>query len=259
MTQTLSSHSTAAPAAPEDHAAPDVPASAAPAAAAPEHDGTAASYDTAASPGPAAAVRRDLPLARRPRRALVVREPSPRVAARRLRRTAPRTTARTWRKQGLPGPATATAYATLPEVLFGAVVVGLLFVPVVVWTQAATGAFVALGAALLGVAYLAWARRVVVGEDFVAVRQLGRYHVASADHVRHLELRAMQRGALCLHTNDGRSMLLRRVELEQPGISEALRDLADCGSSTRDSRVCAALSLQEDTDRLLDRYLPTAA
>ncbi len=61
--------------------------------------------------------------------------------------------------------------------------------------------------------YLAWAHRVVVGADFVAVRQLGRYHVASAHHLCHLELRAMRGGALCLHTDDGRRMVLRRVEL----------------------------------------------
>ena len=222
----------------------------------PPRDDTHARADvprTDADPG-----RPDLPLARRPRRQVVRREPSPRAAARRLRRTAPRTTARTWTRGGLPGPAVGTAYATWAEVLMAAVIVGLLFVPVVVWTQAATGAFVALGVALAVVAYLAWARRVVVGEDFVAVRQLGRYHVATADHVRHLELRAMQGGALCLHTDDGRRMVLRRVELEQDGVAAAMRTLADCGSSTRDRRVCAALGLEDDEQRVLDRYLPTA-
>ena len=204
------------------------------------------------------AARPELPLSRRPRRERVLREPSPRTAARRLRRAAPRTTARTWTRRGLPGAATATARATTAEVLLALVVVALLSVPVLVWTQAAPGAFVALGVAASAVAYLAWARRVVVGADFVAVRQLGRYHVATADHVRHLELRAMQRGALCLHTDDGRRMVLRRIELEQDGVSEAMRALAGCGSSTRDRRVCAALGLEEDGDRLLDRYLPGA-
>ena len=209
-------------------------------------------------PAPSTPARPDLPLARRPRRAPVRREPTPRAAARVVRRTSPRTTSRTWTKGGLPGPAKATATATAAEVVFGAVVVGLLFIPVVIWTQGALGAFVGLGIALAGVAYLAWARRVVVGADFVAVRQLGRYHVAHADHVRHLELRAMQGGALCLHTDDGRRMLLRRVELEQDGVAAAMGVLADCGTSTRDRRVCAALGLEGD-ERLLDRYLPTAA
>jgi hypothetical protein len=203
--------------------------------------------------------RPDLPLPRRPRREVVRRQPTPRAAARQLRRTAQRTTTRTWTRRALPGPATATAYATVGEAVFGLVVVGLLFVPVLLWTQAATGAYVGLGLAVAAIAYLAWARRVVVGEDFVAVRQLGRYHVASADHVKHLELRAMQGGALCLHTDDGRRMVIRRVELEQDGVAEAMRSLADCGSSTRDSRVCAALGLEDGGERLLDRYLPSAA
>jgi hypothetical protein len=83
--------------------------------------------------------------------------------------------------------------------------------------------------------------------------------VASADHVRHLELRAMQGGALCLHTDDGRRMLLRRVELEQDGVAQAMGVLADCGGSTRDRRVCEALGLADDGERVRDRYLPTAA
>lgn len=209
-------------------------------------------------PSQSTATRPDLPLARRPRRERVRREPNPRAAARQLRRTAPRTTARTWTRRGLPGAATATAVATPAEVALALVLVALLFVPVLVWTQAAPVAFAGLALAVVVVAYLAWTRRVVVGEDFVAVRQIGRYHVATADHVRHLELRAMHGGALCLHTDDGRRMLLRRVELEQQGVPEALRALADCGSSTRDSRVCAALGLEDDADRVLDRYRPTA-
>jgi len=53
-------------------------------------------------------------------------------------------------------------------------------------------------------------------------------------------------------------MVLRRVELEQDGVAEAMRALADCGSSTRDRRVCAALGLADDGERVLDRYLPRA-
>ena len=69
----------------------------------------------------------------------------------------------------------------------------------------------------------------------------------------------MQRGALWLHTDDGRCMLLRRVELEQDGVAEAMGVLADCGSSTRDRRVCAALGLDDDGERVLDRYRPRTA
>ena len=69
----------------------------------------------------------------------------------------------------------------------------------------------------------------------------------------------MQGGALCLHTDDGRCMRLRRPELERPEVASALRELAGCGSSTRDRRVCAALGLDEDEGRVVDRYVPGAA
>ena len=197
-----------------------------------------------------------LPLATRPRRAVVQRPPSQRAASRALRRSTPRTTARTWLRRGLPGPVLATAGARPADVVGAVTVVGLLFVPVVVWTQAAPGAFVALAVSLLAVAYACWVRRVVVGEDFAAVRRFGRFHVAHADHLRHLELRAMQNGALCLHTDDGRSMRLRRVELERPGIADGLRALAGCSDSTRDSRVCALLELAAEDSRVVERYAP---
>ena len=215
-----------------------------------------------AAPQPAASstpARPPLPLQERPRRVRVQREPSPRAAARAVRRTAPRTTARTWRRSGLPGPAAATAGARPADVAMAVLVVALLFVPVLVWTQWATGAWIALAVSLVVVAGLSWARRIVVGADFVAVRQLGRYHVAHADHVRHLELRAMQNGVLCLHTDDGRCMRLRRVELEREDVAAALRTLAGCGSSTRDRRVCALLGLEDEHDRVVDRDLPRAA
>jgi hypothetical protein len=198
-----------------------------------------------------------LPLATRPRRAPVRRAHSQRAARRSLRRTAPRTTARTWRRSALPGAAVATARARPGEVAAAMLVVLLLAVPVLVWTHLAAGAFVALAVALAAVTYLASARRVVVGDDYVAVRRLGRYSVAHADHVRHLELRAMQGGVLCLHTDDGRFVRLRRVELEQPGIADGLKSLAGCSDSTRDSRVCALLDLVTDDGRVVDRYVPT--
>ena len=194
-----------------------------------------------------------LPLATRPRRTPVARPPSARAAERRLRRTAPRTTGRTWSRAGLPGPVVAEAGVTTGEAVTSLVVVGLLLVPVLVWTQLAPAALVALAVSLVAAAVLLRARRVVAGADFVAVRRLGRFHVAHADHLRHLELRAMQGGVLCLHTDDGRCMRLRRVELERPALAAALRELADCGSSTRDRRVCALLGL--DDDRVVDRYV----
>lgn len=198
------------------------------------------------------------PLPTRPRRTAVRRPPSPRAAQRALRRTAPRTTARVWRRSDLPGPAVATAGAPPAEVASVGLALLLLFVPVLVWTQASAGAFVALAVALAVGAYFAWARRVVVGEDFVAVRRAAQYHVAHVDHVRHLELRAMQGGALCVHTDDGRCMRLRRVELERPGVADALRSLAERSGGTFDQRVSARLDLAADDGRLVERYAPAS-
>lgn len=199
-----------------------------------------------------------LPLASRPRRTRVRREPTARAASRAVRRSTPRTTARTWRRSGLPGPVVATAGTRPVELALSVVVVLLLAVPLVVWTQGAPAASLTIAAALVVVGHLAWARRVVVGADYVAVRSVGRYHVAHTDHVRHLELRAMHGGALCLHTDDGRSMRLRRPEVERPQVTAALRDLVDCSSSSVDPRVCAQLGVEVGEHRLLDRYVPAA-
>lgn len=198
-------------------------------------------------------------LPQRPRRAVVRREPTQRAAARALRRTATPTTGRTWLRSGLPGYPRASAGVPLGESLSSLLIVGLAFVPVFVWTQGSPGAFVALGVALAVMSYVLWARRVVVGDDFVAVRQLGRYHVATVDHVKHLELRPSQHGGvLCLHTDDGRCMRLRRVEVADPAVNAALRNLAARHSGTFDSRCEALLGLPHEESRLRHRYLADA-
>lgn len=66
----------------------------------------------------------------------------------------------------------------------------------------------------------------------------------------------MQGGALCLHTDDGRCLRLRRVELERPGVADGLRSLAGCSDSTVDRRVCVLLDLAAGDDRVVDRYVP---
>ncbi|MCW2776780.1 MAG: hypothetical protein JWN17_505, partial [Frankiales bacterium] len=185
--------------------------------------------------------------------------PTQRAAARQLRRTATPTTGRTWLRSRLPGRSVARAGVPLSEALTSLLVVALAFVPVVVWTQGAAGAFVALAASLVVLGHVLWARRVVVGTSWVAVRQLGRYHVATVDHVQHLELRPSQHGGvLCLHTDDGRCMRLRRVEVARPDVNAALRELAARHGGTRDSRAQELLGLPHDASRLRHRYLADA-
>ena len=197
------------------------------------------------------------PLPSRPRRRVVPRPPSQRAAARALRRTAAPTTVRTWRRAGLPGPVVAGAGVPRSEALWSLAVVAVGFVPVFVWSQGAPGAFVTLGVALAVMAYVLWARRLVVGQCWVAVRQLGRYHVASVDHVRHLELKPSSHGGvLRLHTDDGRCMRVRRVEVSRPEVAAALRAVVeDCGG-TRDPFVEELLELPHEESRIRDRYLP---
>lgn len=199
------------------------------------------------------------PLATRPRRAKVQRPPSSRAASRALRRTAPPTTGRTWTRAGLPGYPTASAGVPWSESAGSLVALALLFVPLAVWTQGAAWVPITAGLAIAVASYLLWARRVVVGERYVAVRQLGRYHVATVDHLRHLELRPSQRGGvLCLHTDDGRCMRLRRAEVAVPAVNAALRTLADCTEGTRDPLCEMLLDLPHEESRIRHRYLADA-
>ncbi len=198
-------------------------------------------------------------LAARPRREVVRRGPSQRAAARTRRRTAPATTGHVWRRSDLPGRGVARTGVPRSEALVSLGVVVLAFAPVLLWTHGSVWTVLALGAALAGMGYVLWARRVVVGTSWVAVRQLGRYHVATVDHVQHLELKPSQHGGvLCLHTDDGRCMRLRRVEVAEPGVGAALRSLAARHGGTRDGRVEELLELPHEQGRLRHRYLADA-
>lgn len=194
------------------------------------------------------------PLAARPHRPRVHREPTQRAAARVVRRTAAVTTGRTWRRAEL-GDARASAGVPVSEAVASCTALALVFVPLALWVgllPAVVAGAVAVGA----LAYVLWARRVVVGDRWVAVRQLGRYHVATFDHLRHLELKPSQRGGvLCLHTDDGRCMRLRRVELTDPDIGAALREMWSGGAGTHDDRVAALLELPHEDGRIRHRYL----
>ena len=197
--------------------------------------------------------------ARRARRPRVQRPPSSRVASLRLRRSAPMTTGQVWRRSSLPDAPRTSAGVPLSEAAASLFVVALLFVPVAVWTQFAPAVGVAAVAAVAVTAYLLWARRVVVGDSYVAVRQLLRYHVATVDHVRHLELRpSAHGGVLCLHTDDGRCRRLRRAEVARPEVNAALRELAGCCDGTRDPRVEHLLDLPNEPTRIRHRYLADA-
>jgi hypothetical protein len=197
-----------------------------------------------------------VPLAQRPRRTVVPRPPSLAAAERTLRRTAAPTTTTALRLDARH-EAVATAGVPAAEAVTSLVLVAVCFVPALVWSRLAAWSLIALACALVVTGCAIRARRLVVGTDFVAVRSLLRYRVASVDHVRHLRLRPTQRGGqLCLHTDDGHCLRLRRVELEDAAVREALRALAGCGSSTRDPLTCALLALEADPGRTRADYRP---
>ncbi|HEU0103183.1 MAG TPA: PH domain-containing protein [Mycobacteriales bacterium] len=201
-----------------------------------------------------------LPLAKRPRRSTVQRPPSLADAERALRRTAAPTTTTRLRLGALGEGAVARAGVPVAEAVTSLLLVTVCFVPALVWSRAAPGMLIALAISLLATGYAIWARRLVVGEEFVAVRSVLRYRVAYVDHVRHLRLRPTQRGGqLCLHTDDGHCLRLRRVELDVPAVRDALRRLAGCGSSTRDPYTCDLLALEPDPARTLAQYRPAPA
>lgn len=200
------------------------------------------------------------PLPSRPRRPKVDRGPSQRAAARAVRRSARPTTGHTWRRSSLAEPVVASAGVPVSEAVVSCTLVALLFVPVLLFTGFATATWVVAAVSVAVTAYLVWARRVVVGDSYVAVRQVGRYHVATVDHVRHLELKPTQRGGvLCVHTDDGRCMRLRRAETSRPDVAAALRALWLRGSDgTHDPRVQELLQLPHDERRIRHRYLADA-
>lgn len=195
--------------------------------------------------------QRSLPLTTRPRRPVVRRPPTLAQESYALRRSAAQTTRSCRSRSCLPGPVVAQAGIPAVEAVAYLLLVVVALLPVVVISQADPRALLTSVFALTAAGAILWARRVVVGDDYVAVRSLLRYHVASTSHVRHLELRPTQRGgALCLHTDDGHCVRLRRAEIDGPAVLGALRALAGCSDSTRDRLTRCLLDLSAAPDVL---------
>lgn len=167
------------------------------------------------------------------------------------------TTPVTWTRRGLPGPVRAEVGVPTSEALVSLLIVVIVFAPPIAISGGSVWFVAAAAVVLAALSYVLWARRVLVGDSWVAVRQLGRFHVASADHLRHLELRPTAHGGvLCLHTDDGRCMRLRRVEVARPDVNAALRELSGVATdTTHDRRVLELLTLPLDETRLRHRYV----
>lgn len=164
-----------------------------------------------------------------------------------------------WTQRGLPGPVVAQAGVPVSESVVSVTALVLAFVPLWLWTERAVWGFALAAGAAAGLSYVLWARRVAVGEDFLAVRQLGRYHAATGNAFRHLTLAPTQHGGtLRVTTDDGRVMRLRRAEYTRPDVNAALRDLCAASDTTCDDTVLELLDLPFEARRVRHRYLADA-
>ena len=138
----------------------------------------------------------------------------------------PHTWAPVWRRSALPAPPVAVTGCSRGEAVVVVLVVPLLFGPVFLATGGAAWPIVSCVLLTAAAGYLVWARRVVVGAGYLAVRRLGRYHVASIRHVTGWRVRPAQHGGVVVVlTDDDRRMRIRPVEAGRPQVNAALRSL----------------------------------
>ena len=144
----------------------------------------------------------------------------------------------------LPGPVLASVGMPRAEVAVFVVLAPLLSAPVLLATMGA--AWVA-GGALAVTAVVAWvcgARRVAVGDGWVADRRLWRYRVTSAAQLRAVELLdTAHGGVLRLSPHTGRPHRLRRTEFDRPDVRAALGGLLSAGTPAVGPGVRQALAL----------------
>jgi hypothetical protein len=138
----------------------------------------------------------------------------------------PRTWAPVWRRAKLPSPPRAVTGLTRAEIVVFVLLVPLIFAPVFLATRSNPIPIAICAVLTAGMSYLVWARRVVVGNDYLAIRQLGRYHVATIGHVTHWRVRPSQRGGVVVvMTDDERQMRIRHAEVTNPDVNAALHAL----------------------------------
>lgn len=134
-------------------------------------------------------------------------------------------------RRALPGPVQASVGMPLAEVAAFVVVVPLLSIPVLLATM---GAAWAAGTALVLTAAVGWlcaARRVVVGDGWVADRRLWRYRITHGAELRAVELRdTAHGGVLRLSPHAGRAHRVRLSEVSLPAARTALATVLDGGS-----------------------------
>jgi hypothetical protein len=109
---------------------------------------------------------------------------------------------------------------------------------------------------VLVLSYALWSRRVVTGPGFVAVRKFGPYRLALRESIVEGAMKQSQHGGvLTLHTGDGRTMRLRRIEFTHPDVNAELRRILLSSGKPYDSGVMQLLGLPWRADFGHQRYL----
>ena len=158
----------------------------------------------------------------------------------------PRTWAPVWRRSKLPSPPRAITGLTRAEIVVFILLVPLVFAPVFLWTRTNPIPIALCAVLTAGMAYLVWARRVVVGDDYLAMRQLGRYHVATIGHVTHWRVRPSQRGGVVVVlTDDEREMRVRHAEVTNPDVNAALHALLARSDSPQTAAIQHLLNVED--------------
>jgi hypothetical protein len=125
----------------------------------------------------------------------------------------------------------------------------LLSVPVLLATM---GAAWAVGGTLVVTAVVAWvcgARRVAVGDDWLADRRLLRYRVTHGAQLRAVELLdTAHGGVLRLAPHTGRAHRLRRSEFDRPDTRAALAGVLSSGTPEVGPGVRQALASRRHPD-----------
>ncbi len=143
----------------------------------------------------------------------------------------------------LPGAVLASARLPKAEFAVFLVVVPLLSIPLLLATMTAAWAVTIAIALTTIVGWLCAARRVVIGNGWVADRRLWHYRVTRGGQLRGVELlENAHGGVLRLSPHTGRAHRLRRNEFERPEARAALRTVLAAGSPTTNASARTALA-----------------
>jgi hypothetical protein len=158
----------------------------------------------------------------------------------------PRTWAPVWRRSKLPSPPRAITGLTRAEIVVFVLLVPLVFAPVFLATRTNPIPIAICAVLTAGMIFLVWARRVVVGDDYLAIRQFGRYHVATIGHVTKWRVRPSQRGGVVVVlTDDERQMRVRHAEVTNPDVNAALHALLARSDSPATAAIQHLLNVED--------------